>query len=173
MAEEALTHSKFHVPTGQLLYRGLFFETQGADKTTVVYTLKDRDHEGFPSLYRLYMEMDDPTEYDFAVTYLAGWDHWVKLCKCSWFKPYVKKWREELEVRTKARALRSIKDYAKSSGKEAYQANKFLVSNGWIEKKTHGRGRPSKDDIKSEAERIARERTDLDEDFARITGTVQ
>lgn len=163
------SNNPFRVHTGQLLYRGLFFETTGADKTGVVYTLKREDHEGFLSLYRLFMETDDLTEYVFAIKHLDGWEHWKNLCSCTWFKPYVARWREELDIRAKGRALNAVRDLAKDkSAKEAFQANKFLLAGGWQEKK-HSRGRPSKDDIKSEASRQASEARELNEEFNRVS----
>lgn len=169
----AVDKSKFFSSGGHFLTRTIFWETTLADKTGVVYTLKEEPHDGYPSLYQAYMACDDPTEYTFAKEHLAGWEHWLRLCACNWFKPYIKLWREELEIKTKAKALANIKAFAKEGGKDSYQANKFLLGSGWVDKKSHGRGRPSKDQIKQEAERIARDRSDLDEDFQRITGTVQ
>lgn len=159
---------KFRIDTGQRLLRGLFYETTLADKTGVVYTLKDRDHLGYPSLYRLYMETDDPTEYVFATTHLESWDHWERLCKCTWFKPYVTRWRRELELRTRARALAQIKTAASAGTKDSFQAQKFLVSSGWKSPETNRRGRPSKEEIAAEANRIAIDKSALDEDLARI-----
>ena len=159
---------------GGLLLKAIFFEETLSDKTNVVYTLKNHDHLGYPSLYRLYMETDDPTEYDFAVKYLDGWEHWVRLCENTWFKPYVTAWRKELEVRNRARALKNIKDVASSSSNpNSYQANKFLVSGGWKEAGPKRRaGQPSKDEVKAEAKRLAEISQTLDEDFERITGKV-
>jgi outer membrane protein assembly factor BamD (BamD/ComL family) len=39
--------------------KGLFFEQVNSDKSTVLYTLKDVPHEGFPSFYQLYMAIRD------------------------------------------------------------------------------------------------------------------
>lgn len=170
-----MEYSKFRVATGQLLLKGLFYETVNADKTGVVYTLKPQDHAGYPSLYRLFLESDDVTEYSFAVNYLDGWDHWERLCKCTWFKPFVAAWRKELEIRTRSRALKALADIANDpSKKESFQANKFLVTGSWkTPEESKGRGRPSKDEIKSEAERIARDSRDVDDDMARVTGSLQ
>lgn len=164
----------FRIHTGQRLLRGLFFETTGMDKAGVVYTLKDRDHEGFLSLYRLYMEMDDPTEYNFSVAHLDGWDHWETLCRCTWFKPYVKRWRAELEIRAKARALLNIRAIANNpDSKEHYQASKFILSTGWRDKQVgRGAGRPSKEDIQKEAHRLAEDSRSIEEDFQRVQGLV-
>lgn len=170
MAQEAL--NPFRASSGQRLLKGLFYEETLADKTNVVYTLKNWDHMGYPSLYRLYMEADDPTEYTFATQYLDGWDHWEILCECNWFKPYVQKWRKELEVRAKARALLAIKALAADpSKKESYQANKFLINSGWKEKPVgRGAGRPSKEDVQKEAQKMAQDAKTTDEEFQRIQG---
>lgn len=168
-----MTDRNYRSTSGQRLLRGLFYEETNADKTGVVYTLKDRDHAGYPSLYRLYMEADDPTEYSFAVANLDGWEHWEMLCQCTWFKPYVARWRRELEVRAKARALNQIKAVAESGGKEAYQANKFLVTGGWKEDtKRKGAGRPSKDEVSKAAKAMAEEARDLQDDYARVLGAI-
>lgn len=172
MTEDA-PDSVYRIHTGQRKLRNLFFETVGADKHGVVYTLKERDHEGFPSLYRLYMEVDDPTEYTFATQHLDSWDHWETLCECNWFKPYVSRWRRELEIRTKAKALVKIKAVSESDAKEAYQAHKFLVSMGWREdNRRKGAGRPSKEEVLNEAKRQAQDMQSINDDLARVQGTV-
>lgn len=173
MVEAALIDkSKFLSDQGHYILRGIFWEWALADKSGCVYTLKQEDHNGFPSLYRLYMECDDLTEYTFATQYLYNWEHWTRLCKASWFKEYITAWRAELEVRTRARALQNLRAIsADPSHKAAAAVNRYLVDGGWkSQEEKKGRGRPSKDQIKSEAEKIARDARDTDEEFKRITG---
>ncbi|MDE2102798.1 MAG: hypothetical protein KGL39_36475 [Patescibacteria group bacterium] len=168
--------SPFRNPvTNQRYLKGLFFETTYADKSTVVYSLKDRDHEGYPSLYRLYMEADDPTEYLFATQHLDGWDHWETLCQCTWFKPYIDRWRRELEIKHRALALANIKKLASDpDSKEFHQANKFLVNAGWVgETKRKNAGRPSKEEVSKAAKAMADEARQLEEDLLRIQGNLQ
>lgn len=155
--------NKFKTPQGVLYLRGLFFEETGADKSTCVYTLKDEDHMGFPSLYRIYMEMEDPTEWRFANEALDGWKHWQSLCEASWFQKYLNRWREELELKMKGRALVEIQATASNpDSKNHYNANRFLLEGGWKDKPSGKRGRPSKEEIKNEAHRqISREVEDL------------
>lgn len=163
--------SKFRNSTNGRYLKGLFFETTLADKSSVVYSLKDWDHEGYPSLYRLYMEMEDLTEYEFSNQYLDGWEHWEMLTSAEWFKPYVDRWRKELSLKIKARALRTLRAEAESSSKNAFAANKFLVDRGWVEKedgKAHSRGRPSKDEVKKAADQIALNDRRLEEDSKRL-----
>lgn len=147
---------------------GLFYETVNADKSTVVYTLKDEDHMGFPSLYRLYMEADDPTEFLFAQTYLGGWSHWLAIANASWFKEYAERWRKELELRTKARALQSIKAAAAANGRDALQANRFLVNGGWKEQSKRRAGAPTKAEVATEAAKMAKEANQVQDDYNRL-----
>ena len=175
--------SKFRTSSNTRYLKGLFFEQTLADKSSVVYTLKDWDHSVvrddaggeattmvFPSLYRLYMEMEDLTEYEFANKYLDGWEHWEMLCGCEWFKPFVERWRKELTLKIQAQALRALRAESMSSSKNAFAANKFLVDKGWVDKSeaTAKRGRPSKDEVKKAADAIASHERRLEEDFTRL-----
>lgn len=123
------------------------------DQKVCLYTLKDRDHEGYKSLYLLFMACDDPTEWSFATQYLDGWAHWEQLCECSWFKPYVARWRKEKELRDRSLALKKIKEVAADPDHRSYyESNKYLLNSPWSPKDgKHGRGRPSKEEIKKAA----------------------
>jgi hypothetical protein len=159
----------FKPTSGRRYLKGLFYETTLADKATVVYTLKDHDHEGYPSLYRLYLQEKDPTEYRFASKYLDGYSHWEELCGCSWFRSYLERWRRELELYIKSQALVNIFEEADHpEGKNFFNANKYLLERGWIEKEKNTRGRPSKQDIKEAASAIAQERDRVEDDYERI-----
>ena len=168
----ASQENKFRHPVNNnRLLRGLFFETQGEDKSSVIYTLKDVDHEGFPSMYRLFMEIDDPTEWEVAQKLVDGWEHWEMLCNCSWFKPYIERWRKELELRYKSKALQKIRTEAKAGGRDAFQANKYLLEKAWEPKESDKakRGRPTKDDIKKAADELAKADNRLSTDWERIS----
>lgn len=162
----------FRHPTNNVRYlMGLFYEKVKADKSTVLYTLKDTDHEGFPSFYRLYMEIDDPTEWRVAQELMDGWDHWEILCEANWFKPYINRWRRELEIRMKSKALSRIRTEAKTNAKEALAANRYLLEKGWEAKEGKGRsnrGRPTKEEIKKAADHLASEERSLLEDMNRL-----
>ena len=108
---------------GKWLTKALFFETSLTDDTRhhAIYTLKQDDHEvngeKYISLYKLYMECTDPTEYEFATTYLGGWSHWLMMQKSPDLMKHINIWKEEYIVRA-----RSVAD------------------KGWIEEK---KGRPT------------------------------
>lgn len=157
--------TKFRNSSGARYLKGLFFETSDS-KDTVLYTLKDRDHLGYPSMYRLYIEAADLLEITFAETYLDGYEHFQMLCNCTWFEPYISRWRLELELKIRAEALaRTIQD-ARSDSKSAAQSRKFLLERGWVPKSK--KGRPSKEQVKAEAKRLAEATKDFQSDLSRI-----
>jgi hypothetical protein len=164
---EAYANHKFRDTNGRRLYKKLFFETTlgGEDKSKVLYTLKDFDHEGFPSLYRLYMQEADPTEYIFATKYFDSFDHWKNLTGRPWFKEIVARWREELDVSIRAAALKRIIAESKSASKNAFTANKYLLEKGWIQ---NGKGRPSKEAIQAAAKEEAQKSQVLEDDYLRV-----
>jgi hypothetical protein len=146
----------------------LFYETNTTDKSQILYTLKDTDHNGYPSLYRLYMEAGDLTEYSFAIQHLDGWNHWETLCKSPWFQDYLARWRRELELKYRSAALKNLIDAANGDSRDALQANKFLIQGHWKSGEGSGRGRPSKEEIKSKAHELASEAVKVDEDYKRL-----
>lgn len=169
-----MIESEWKDPRGVKYTKSLFLETS-LDKSLVKYTLADEDREGYPSLYRLYMEMGDLTEYEFATTYFYNWDHWKKLCVAGWFIPHVARWREELDLKTKAEALKRIKQEAKDpKAKNTFSANKILIDRSWenSKPKTPKRkaGRPTQEEVTGELKRTTKEARELGEDWARIMG---
>lgn len=165
--------NKFRNDSGTRYTKALFYETTLADKSTVVYTLKDDDHEGFPSLYQLYMQCGDLTEYEFAKNYLDGWEHWEILTKCVWFAPYVERWRKELFLLVSAKALRNVQRIAndrEATGSMA--ANKYLLEKGWAKASDNKVGRPSKDAIKRKALEMMTDENLISDDYARMNKEV-
>jgi len=158
--------SPFKNSNGVRYTKGLFFETS-IDNYSAVYTLKNEDHLHYLSLYKLYMAAEDPTEYLFAMEYLDGWEHWQAISRTNWFRPYVTRWRQELDLKLRAEALQRIKAESKSSSKNALAASRFLLEKGW---NTEGspRGRPSKEDIKRRELEIIEDKSNYDDDFNRI-----
>lgn len=159
--------ARFKNDQGVWYTRGLFFETS-LSKDTVLYTLKEEDHQGYPSLYRLFMEANDPEEYTFATEHLGGWSHWKKLRDSDWFKPYYEAWKEELDIKQRSIALAKIMAASTGSGRDAIEASKYIAEKKWEKKPAGARGRPSNDKIKKEAQRIFTESQQAEKDFERI-----
>jgi len=149
--------------------KGLFYETT-SNPSTALYTLKDRDTKGYPSLYRLYMEANDDTEYLFATANLDGWEHWEMLCRCTWFEPYVSRWRKELYLKKTALHLKNIEAEAKDpKSKNHFAANKLLLDREWEGKVPKSkRGRPSNEEVTGELKREAQDAKRQADDLQRI-----
>jgi hypothetical protein len=160
--------NRFKSPTGGKYLRALFFETTGVDKSTVLYTLKDQEHLGYPSLYQLYMAANDPTEWRFATQHLDGWEHWEQLTACTWFIPYAARWRRELHLRTASESLARVMAEAKTNSRDSFTANRYLIERGWEPKGSSKGGRPTKDSIRAAAHQLASESHQIDSDFNRI-----
>lgn len=133
---------------GRYLTQSLFLEL--GYNETAIYTLKDHDHiyngQVYPSAKKLFLEMQDPTEYRFAGTYFCGWKHWQKICANRAIKTHIDEWRLELEYKLRAEAIQQMIVQARTG---SYQASKWLTDRGWDVRKA---GRPSKDELDREKE---------------------
>lgn len=162
--------SKFRAEGSNVRYtKALFLEESYSDKSHVLYTLKDSDHEGYKSLYLCYIYSSDPTEINFANEYFEGWEHWQMIANASWFKPFIARWREELELRMRASALSRIQQVAEdATDKNSFAANRYILSGDWSPKQKGGVGRTTKEAIKQKAEELFAEKQNTDEDYKRI-----
>lgn len=150
---------------GVYLTKQLFYETAEGDKENVLYTLKDEDHLGYPSIRRLYVEMGDLSEYNFATTYFASWRHYQRLLAADWFRSVIEEAREELSVKLAAENLANISAKARAGD---LKANQYLLERKWIDKPKDTVGRPSKEAIKKEAEKIVGSALEVEEDLSRL-----
>jgi hypothetical protein len=114
------------------------------------------------------MEMEDPTEFEFANAFFDSYEHWEQLCNTMWFKEYIYQWRKELDLKLRSRALRAIRSIASDGfGNKAFEANKFLLAEGW-NKGENKRGRPTKQEIRKAANDLATDAHFLNEDMERL-----
>ncbi len=132
---------------GRPLTQSLFLEF-GYNVQYAVFTLNDDDkvYQGktYHSLKKWYLEIGDPTEYEFAKKCLLGWRHWKRICENALFKPYLEEWRDELEVALRSEGILSVM----SQSEDNFQAAKWIADKGWDKKAV---GRPSKADKEREA----------------------
>lgn len=159
-----LNRAQFLSPDGKPLTQSLFLEL--GYNAEAVYTLKDIDFEykgrTLPSIKRLYLELADPTEYEFATTYFLGWKHWSRISENKAVKAYIDEWREELEIKLRSRAIKLTLANAESGN---YQAAKWLADRGW---QTRGAGRPSKQEVEREAKIKSRIDDEYSADVVRL-----
>jgi hypothetical protein len=129
---------------GRYLTQGLFFElTQKPE--SAIFTLDGQDKgcennravRPLLSLKRLYLEAEDPHEYDFATTYLYDWTHWQKLLANKVIRRHIDMWRDELEIKIRSAGFQKILDKMEEGD---IQATKYVADKGWDKRA----GRPSK-----------------------------
>ncbi len=149
---------------GRPLTQSLFLEIGYTDFAQ--YTLKEHDYEYngkmFPSLKRLYLECEDPTEYDFANKHLLGWKHWQRMTENKLIRKHIDEWREELEYKLRAKAVKDMLSAAKAGN---YQAAKWFADRGWA---TRGAGRPTKSEIDGEKQAQGRLQSEYGDDVIRL-----
>ena len=145
---------------GRPLTQSLFLEIGYTDYA--VYTLKEYDYpykgKHYPSLKKLYLAEEDPTEYSFAEKHLLGWQHWKRLCENKVIAKHIDEWREELELKIRSQAVRDMQMLCASENGN-YSAAKFLADRGWEKRAA---GRPSK----AEKERHLRVEEKIQEEFS-------
>lgn len=163
MSEIKIDKGRFKDVMGRYITQSLFFEHNNSP--LAVYTWKDADHEyegkTYYSLRRLYLECNDPTEYVFATKYLWGWDHWQRLLENKLIREQVDKWRDELEVKLRAEAVRHIIE----QGADSFTAAKWAADGNWNTKTTT---RKTKAEIKREKDMRERAVKGYEDDSNRI-----
>ena len=127
----------------------------------------DEDYQGLVNARATYISLMDVTGYSWAMKYLNSWTHWEKLIKCHWFREKVELWNEEIKTILKQQALQKITEIASGGSPQAYQAAKYLAQ-GDFDKPPHGRGRPSKEELRGELAKAARVLSQETEDAERI-----
>jgi len=157
---------------GRYRTSSLFYE-YAQKGLTPLWTVQDQTRVvgdiSYPSLKVLYMDMDHIpySEYEFAEIHFGSWDHWDRLSNDS-NKNLVSlfaSWREEMEVKLRASALKQIIKEGKSGeGASSLAAAKYIAEKGY-EKKA---GRPSKAAIAKETKVQSGIAQSLIEDAARI-----
>lgn len=164
-----ITKSKFKDDRGRLYTVSLFLEIKYKGDTAL-YTLDeyDREYEGktYPSIKQLYLEMEDPTEYEFAKKYFFSWQHWLKICANKQLREnYINAWREELEIKLRSQGIKKMVLKSGSDTRESMQASKWLAERGWDKRRA---GTPSKAEVARETKIQAGINSEIDTDYERL-----
>lgn len=156
--------------SGRFRTISLFYEFGVNDKYPPLFTTKARDltvgETTYRSLKAIYFSYDHlpENEYDFALDVFGSWDHWIWISTKSQLRPTIKAWREELEIKIKADAMRTMIQQSRDPEK-GLQAARALLGG---EHKGTRRGRPSKDEVERETKIAAGVRDSLEQDMERI-----
>jgi len=127
------------------LTQGLFYEEAQHSTEFALYTIMpwDKRINGayFPSLHKLYVEMEDIAEFNFANKYFDSYQHWLLLKSKPFFKEPYARMVEELNAKLRGRAIKEMQ--RQLFEKEASQSTLKYLADGDYNKKA-GAGRPSK-----------------------------
>lgn len=165
--------NSFKDSMGRFLTYSLFWEFR-RENDKPIFTIKSRDIERdgveYPSLKRFYMSLatfPEDGEYDFATSVFGedeGWEHWQKLLSNrQLYSDYFSKWREELEIKRRAEAIKELTK-ASRQGSKGVSAAKYIAEKGWQKRA----GRPSKDEINRERKIAAGIHSETMEDIERL-----
>lgn len=78
---------------------------------------------------RIYLEAEDPTEYEAAMRLIGDWDHYQLIRNHPKIKPVMDEWAKELEIRLRSNATRSMLKHAKAPNGAA--AAKWIAEGGF------------------------------------------
>lgn len=131
---------------GRFWTQGIFKEMSYGKGRDCVMTFKLEDFDDLVSFKRVFVELGDPSGYLPAMVLLESWDHWLKLCDCTWFRHELALAEDELEVKLRSAALTEIKVIAEGASGSALQAAKYLAEGRWKAQQGTSRniGRPKK-----------------------------
>lgn len=149
---------------GRHLTQSLFLEL--GYRPEAQYTMKDEDYlyEGrlLPSIKKLYLEIGDPTEYEFANKCFTGWTQWQRIVANKQITKVVEGWRFELEVKLRSEGVKQARSQSK---KGSWQATRWLSEKGWEDR---GAGRPTKTEVDHEKKVQAAISNEFEEDANRL-----
>lgn len=155
--------SKMKDTLGRPLTQSLFLEPNYNEYAYYTLDSEDKEYKGriYPSLKKLYLNLADPTEYEFATTYLIDWPHWKRLCSNAIILRHIEEWREELDLKIRAEAIRMMQDLSEDNA----QAAKWLAERGYDRK---GVGRPKKEEVVKERQIQEKLEEEFGADIARL-----
>ena len=153
---------------GRFRTQSLFIEHKH-ESYPAPFTLKDYDNKGAISMYQMYMDAGDPTEYTQAIAMLGSWKHWQLLTSTNWFKPTVEQWRDELKVKFESDRYREMKEVTETckGTPQGVSATKWLAER-YSRVSSPKRGRPSKAEKARHIKQESEETRILTEDAKRI-----
>lgn len=115
---------------------------------------------------KTFVEIGDPTGYEWALKYLGDWSHFLRLLDTPWFHEAYEVWSNELREKQTAEALSVIRKIAlDSENKQQLPAAKYIAGRDW---EKPARGRPSANEVQGELKKAIRHIEAEREDLERI-----
>lgn len=115
----------------------------------------------FPMTYLSYC-IDDPTEYNFAISVFGDWEHWQLVSELNDLRHTIKALREERDIAIKSKGFQHIAQEVAEQGKNAFAAAKWLAEKGWEVKPSDSRRKTTKAAQKAAEEESKTDRAAID-----------
>lgn len=133
---------------------------------TIMDTDRNIDETTYPSLKQIYLSYEHVpgNEYEFAVNVIGSWEHWTRLCKSPSLRDIIASWREELEVKVRSDAVKSIIRTSTEGSAAGATAARWLAEKGYAP----SRGRPSKAEKEGHLKQDAKIQDEIDDDLIRV-----
>jgi hypothetical protein len=159
-------HSAYTDSLGRFHTKALFVETISkellAKGIKPIYSLNG--DPAYIDIHEMFINSNDPTGYTFAIAAFDSWEHLKHLKSLEWFKRHYNRWEEELEIKMRSGAIRSLVHVAENDGSRGITAAKYIADKGWEKK----RGRPSNSEVERERKIQATIKSELEDDFNRL-----
>lgn len=148
------------------LFKDMHIKFPDLTEYEAIFSLDD-DIPGLINCRKTFIALRDPTGYKWAMKYLNSYEHFEKLLQADWFESAYQGWLRELKTLLKSEAVERISQIAQEASPQALMANKYLATADW-EKAAHGRGKPSKAELKGELRKQVRILEQEQDDAKRI-----
>lgn len=167
---------------GRFRTKSLFWELRNIDNEIEyppIFTIKDFDHTilctktgslvTYPSLRAVYLSYDHVpgVEYEFAMDVFGSWEHWLVLCATSSSStgPMIQKWRDELQIKQKATAIKKMIELSQEEGPASLSAARYMADEAYTKPKV---GRLTKEEKERQIKIEAGVRDTLSADMERL-----
>ena len=110
-----------------------------------VFCLKTQDYQDgrgntFLSIPRLFSECGDATGYDFAISVLGSYEHYLALCENKTIGPVIEQCKEVIKSKLDSEAIKEVKRIATEGGTQVeLSAAKYLANRDYELKNSVGR----------------------------------
>lgn len=145
-------------------WRELPLESRTVEPAFTLYYPKD----GLICLREEYVNDADPSGYKTAIRLFGEYAYWKYLMGIPWFREAVAVYDEELEAKLYSEGLDKIREMATGDDAKALKAAEYLANGRFKKEAGPKRGRPSRAEVEGNLKRATEEKTEVEEDAARI-----
>lgn len=128
----------------------------------------DKYGNKFLSIPRLFNECGDATGYDFAISVLGSYEHYLALCDNKDIGPVIEQCKEVIKSKLDSDSIKEIKRIAKDGGSQVeLSAAKYLANRDYELKNSVGRPN-KKTNTRKDAAQAREESIETKEEMARL-----